>query len=250
MILVMASDYDNLKEELPKCMRAKENIRGTEVYRTKINDNDVLFVNSGITKVDFTRNFTNVIGKYPITQVIGIGNAASLDKCLKIGEVGICADSLQYDVDFTKLGYEIAEIPELDKSVFYSDKELVKIAKESSEKECIGYAVGRTISADRFVSNTKEAENLRKCFETDVLDTECGILGELSYLYCIPTVTVKGICNYGDNCAVEDYEKYRNMANKKSLQVALTMIEMISKKCNNEYHKECKQDCYKDYCNH
>lgn len=231
MILVMASDYDNLKEELPKCVRIKEeNIRGTKVYEVKINDDDVLFVNSGITKVDFTRNFVNVIEKYPVTKVIGIGNAASLKNCLKIGEVGICSNSLQYDVDFTKLKYKIAEIPALNKSIFYSDKELVKIAKEASEKELIGYAIGRTISADRFVSDNKELEELKKYFEADVLDTECGILGELSYLYCIPIVTLKGICNYGNNYAVEDYEKYRCMANQKSLKIALTMIEMMNEK--------------------
>lgn len=236
MILVMASDYDNLKEELPECVKAKEeNIRGTKVYKVQIYDKDVLFVNSGITKVDFTRNFVNVIEKYPVTKVIGIGNAASLDDCLKIGEVGICSNSLQYDVDFTKLGYKIAEIPQLNKSIFYSDNELVKIAKEASEKECIEYAVGRTISADRFVSNTKETEELKDCFEANVLDTECGILGELSYLYNIPTVTVKGICNYGNNCAVEDYKKYRCMANQKALKIALTMIEMLSKKKCDSY---------------
>lgn len=231
MILVMVSDYDNLKEELSKCMRIKEeNIGGTKVYKVRINDNDVLFVNSGITKVDFTRNFANVIGKYPVTKVIGIGNAASLDDCLKIGEVGICSNSLQYDADFTKLGYKIGEIPELNKSIFYSDKDLVKIAKEASGKECIGYSIGRTISADRFVSNTRETEELKRCLEANVLDTECGILGELSYLYCIPIVTVKGISNYGNDCAAEDYERYRCMANQKSLQVALTMIKLM---CNN-----------------
>ena len=115
MILVMASDYDNLKEELPEYIKIKEeNIRGTKVYKTIINSREVLFVNSGITKVDFTRNFVNIIGKYPVTKVIGIGNAASLNDCLKIGEVGICDNSLQYDVDFTKLGYKIAKIPEIN----------------------------------------------------------------------------------------------------------------------------------------
>lgn len=236
MILVMASDYDNLKEELSECIKIKEeNIRETEVYKAKINNYNVLFVNSGITKVDFTRNFVNVIGKYPVTKVIGIGNAASLSDCLKMGEVGICDNSLQYDVDFTKLGYKIAEIPELNKSIFYTDEELVNIAKEASKKECIRYATGRTISADRFISNTREAEELKKCFEADVLDTECGILGELSYLYCIPVVTVKGISNYGNNCAVEDYEKYRCVANKKSLKIVLTMLEIMNKKSRDNY---------------
>lgn len=232
MILVMASDYDNLKEELPECIRTKEeDIRGTKVYKTKINNCDVLFVNSGITKVDFTRNFVNVISKYSITKVIGIGNAASLNNCLRIGAVGICDNSLQYDVDFTKLGYKLAEIPELNKSIFYSDKELVNIAKEASKNECIEYAIGRTISADRFICNTGEAEKLEECFDADVLDTECGILGELSYLYCIPVVTVKGISNYGNNCATEDYRKYRCIANQKSLSVALAMIKML---CNEQ----------------
>ena len=236
MILVMASDYDNLKEELPEYIKIKEeNIRGTKVYKTIINSREVLFVNSGITKVDFTRNFVNIIGKYPVTKVIGIGNAASLNDCLKIGEVGICDNSLQYDVDFTKLGYKIAKILEIDKSIFYSDRELVKIAQEACKKVCIEYDIGRTISADRFVGNTEKAKKLRKYFEADVLDTECGILGELSYLYCIPTVTVKGISNYGNDCAVEDYSKFRCIANQKSLEVLLAMIEMITKQtCGND----------------
>lgn len=156
-------------------------------------------------------------------------------------------------MDFTKLGYKIAEIPELNKSIFYSDKELVNIAKEASEKEFIGYAVGRTISADRFVSNDRDAEELKKRFEADVLDTECGILGELSYIYCIPAVTIKGISNYSDDCAKEDYERYRNMANVKSLKVSLSMIEIMSKKncdnyCNYEEKVEkCKVKNALDY---
>ena len=79
-------------------------------------------------------------------------------------------------------------------------------------------------------NRTREAEELKECFEADVLDTECGILGELSYLYYIPIVTLKGISNYGNDCAAKDYERYRWMENQKSLQVALTMIELM---CNN-----------------
>ena len=60
---------------------------------------------------------------------------------------------------------------------------------------------------------------------------------------CIPSVTVKGISNYGNNCAVEDYKKYRCRANQKSLNVALTMIEIMNKKnCDSycDYEEKCK----------
>lgn len=229
MILVMSSDYEDLKNELLRNLCVfEEKVNGTTIYKTKINNTEVIFVDSGITKVDFTRNFVNIISKYPICKVIGIGNAASLNQCLKIGGVGICSESLQYDVDFTALGYKLAEIPEVNRSVFYSNEELVRLAKMASEQQRIMYSVGRTISADRFVANNKEAESLKKCFKTEVLDTECGILGGLSYLYCIPSVTIKGISNYGDNCAVKDYNSYRRIANLLSLKIAIAMIEMMN----------------------
>lgn len=227
MIFIMASDYENLKCELEQITEiTEENIFGTTIYKGIIGHNRVVFVNSGITKVDFTRNFVNIISKYNICKVIGIGNAASLCECLKVGDIGICKNSLQYDVDFTSLGYKLAEIPELNKIIFNSNVQLIELAKQACEKEKLIYGIGKTISADKFVSDSEEADRLKNIFNGDILDTECGVLGELSYLYCIPAITIKGVSNYANDWAVNDYEKYRNIANQRSLKVALNMLKL------------------------
>lgn len=231
MILVMATDMDNLYEHLAEYFDPVNTtvINGTTVYSVTVNNETVIFIQAGTTKVDITRNFANAFINNDITEIICTGNCAMLCSCAgEIGDIAIISKSFQYDVQFMPLGFCKAEIPCLDKSCFESDADLIRSAKDASEDSNLCYSVVCGISADRFNACSEEALRLRHCFDADALDTECGVIGEISYLYGIPSVVVKGVSNYANNDAVCQYKENRCRANVTSLSVAITMVNCMT----------------------
>ena len=231
MILIVASDYETLYKDLCKLIAVTiETARNTTVYATMMYGKKVIYINGGCTKVDLTRNIVNVISKYPITKIIGIGNTATLcEHRACFGDILISTETLQYDVNFSQLGYLVGEIPDINKVIFHSDKFLIEKAKKAARDNRFGYKEGRCISADQFVACTKKANMLQCKFEAIGLDSECGTIGEIGFIYRIPVVTVKAISNCANNNAVCDYRANRNKANCNSLKVAYTMADCISK---------------------
>lgn len=232
MFLIMATDFDNLERDLVRFVDFETvKNKNIKVFIAPVDGQDVIFSDAGETKAEVAKNFSAIESYFNIDGIIGIGNCASLQSnraC--IGDVMICTDVIQYDIDCSPLGYSIGEVPQLGKIIFYSNESLINTAISACKDNKYDYSLGRVISADRFNSDTSEANKLRAEFSCDFLDMECGVLGELAYIYKIPSVVVKGVSNYGNDDAVKNYNTYRKNANIISLEVAFTMLGILN--CN------------------
>jgi len=226
MIAVFSSDIENLHSLLATYGTVTTvTVKNVTAYTMNIQSSTVLFADVGNTKVEVTYRVLTLLCKYNITQMIAIGNTASLCAVFaEIGAIAIGQASLQYDVDFSKLGDPIATIPGLDVSVFPSDTALVAAAQAAAAEALFPSAAGRIISADRFLACESEAICLRNQFLANFLDSECGAVGEIAYLTGIPSVSIKGVSNYANHCAVSDYHKNRVFANQCALATAMTLL--------------------------
>lgn len=231
MILVMASDFDNLEDDLSGFLRTgKEYANETVIYMTCVNNQPVIFANGGETKVNLSRSLANIKTIYPVTSVIGIGNGASLNQEKgNVGDIFLCESSLQYDVNFMPLGHAQGVVPELSKAIFNSSSELTDTAKTACNIKGLDCMCGKAISADRFVAFTIDSKQLKDEFNADFIDTESGTLGELAYICKIPFAIIKGISNFADDNAVIDYREYKNKANLNSLNVTLNVLDLLTK---------------------
>ena len=105
----------------------KENtINGISFFTGKFNNKDVVFVQSGIGKVNAAITTTLLIEKFDVKEVIFSGVAGSLDERLKIGDVVVGRDIVQHDVDATAFGYKMGQIPQMKEWAFESDKNLIE----------------------------------------------------------------------------------------------------------------------------
>ena len=105
----------------------KENIiNGISFFTGKFNDKDVIFVQSGIGKVNAAITATLLIERFGVSEVIFSGVAGSLDERLKVGDVVIGRDVVQHDVDATAFGYRMGQIPQMKEWAFESDKGLIE----------------------------------------------------------------------------------------------------------------------------
>ena len=92
---------------------SEKTIYGIHFYEGEINGQKVVFVQSGIGKVNAAITATLLIEKFNVKEVIFSGVAGSLDARLKIGDVVIGRDIVQQDVDATSFGYKMGQIPQM-----------------------------------------------------------------------------------------------------------------------------------------
>ena len=82
-------------------------------FEGKFNNKDIVFVQSGIGKVNAAITATLLIEKYDIDKVIFSGVAGALDKVLKIGDIVIANDVVQHDFAVEAFGYKKGQIPQI-----------------------------------------------------------------------------------------------------------------------------------------
>ncbi len=126
IIGAVVEEAEAIKKEIKEIKETV--ISGISFFTGKFNDKDVVFVQSGIGKVNAAITATLLIEKFKVSEVIFSGVAGSLDERLKVGDVVIGRDIVQHDVDATAFGYKMGQIPQMKEWAFESDKELVEKA--------------------------------------------------------------------------------------------------------------------------
>ena len=97
--------------EMKAIINEIEGIKEKEIGRIiffegKFNDKDIVFVQSGIGKVNAAVTATLLIEKYDIDEVIFSGVAGALDKVVGIGDIVIADDVVQHDFAVEAFGYK------------------------------------------------------------------------------------------------------------------------------------------------
>ena len=94
--------------EMKAIINEIEGIKGNKIGRItffegKFNNKDIVFVQSGIGKVNAAVTATLLIDKYDIDEVIFSGVAGALDKVVGIGDVVIADDVVQHDLKVMRI---------------------------------------------------------------------------------------------------------------------------------------------------
>ena len=114
----------------------------------KIGDTDVVIVKSGVGKVNAALCAQILVDCFQVTHLLNTGIAGSLDHNINIGDIVICTDAMQHDMDLTPLGFAPGFIPALgagrDLNIFPADPYLRSLAAEA----CRAVAPGILSSED------------------------------------------------------------------------------------------------------
>ena len=101
-------------------------------FEGKFNNKNIVFVQSGIGKVNAAVTATLLIEKYDIDEVIFSGVAGALAKAVGIGDIVIADDVVQHDFEVEAFGYKKGQIPQMEVWSFKGDEDLIKKVKETS----------------------------------------------------------------------------------------------------------------------
>lgn len=184
-----------------------------------------LAVLSGYGKANVARALTLAQQSYPVTAVLGVCTAGSLDTWQPdLFSIFIPDSALQYDVDVTELGYPGATLPGLPTGLFDADPAMIELVRAAAAAESARSHTGRIASADRFAADEGLRSWLVLNFDAAAVDMECGVLGELAYLTNVPFCAIKAICNNAACDAAAQYNSYHAEALLLAQRVALRYV--------------------------
>lgn len=176
-------------------------------------DGSVIALIGGVGKVSAAASLSYFLSKYPVDRVIGVGVAGGIAPDLRVGDVLICSEALQHDMDVTAFGYELGMIPGIRLTVFPADSHLVQTVTNASLGADLEVRVrqGRVLSGDKFVAGT-EAGRLRTVFSGDCVDMETAAWAHVAHLWGVPWVAIRSISDQADGKAPENFLEFLEQA--------------------------------------
>lgn len=223
-----------MQEEV-KVLKEKMKIRkiikkaSMEFFEGVLEEKEVVIVISGIGKVNAAVCAQILIDDYNVEAIVNTGVAGSLRNEINIGDVVISSDALQHDMDTTVMGYEIGQIPRMEKYIFEADSRLVSLAKEVCDKENtdISAYIGRVVSGDQFISKQEKKEWLAEKFNAYCTEMEGAAISQTAYLNNIPFVIIRAISDKADNSATMDYNEFEHKAIEHTVKLVTGLLKKI-----------------------
>ena len=197
--IISATDTETrvLKESMTEFK--EENVKDISFFKGKLYGRDIIFVQSGIGKVNAAITATLLIYKY------------NVDRIIFIGDIVIGTDVIQHDVDVSEFGYKIGQIPGIKEWALFSDEDMIEKTKKAvSEKYRLFF--GRILTGDQFISGKQEKITLGKDFEALCVDMESGAVAQVCRRFDVKFLIIRSISDSITDESVMEYKKFSELA--------------------------------------
>lgn len=231
IICAMREEFDLISKEI--------NLRDT-IKKSKLEfligtlyEKDVIGVICGIGKVNAAICTQILISEFNCSHILNIGVAGGIGEGIKFKDVIIGNDLIQHDVDVTKFGYKLGEVPNIGSCSFKCDKNLINLAQKScleisKNNPEFNFHVGRIITGDQFISNSSVSEKLSKTFNALACEMESGSIAQTCYLNNVPFLIIRSISDTGGDIAENEFNKFLEESSKNSYIIIKNVIKNIS----------------------
>lgn len=212
IIGAMEEEVAQLKEQMTEVTVTQK--ASMEFYDGILSGTPVTIVRSGIGKVNAGCCTQILADLFSVDCIINTGIAGSLDAAIDIGDIVLCTDALQHDVDAVAFGYELGVIPRMPVSTFPADEKLRALAKELCKEVNpeIHVHEGRIVTGDQFIADHAKKEFLVSQFAGMCTEMEGAAIAQAAYNNGLPFLIVRAISDKADNSAQMDYPTFERQA--------------------------------------
>lgn len=211
-----------MQEEMQEIKKVMIQIEENNIYELtfiqgKINNNEVILVESGVGKVNAARVTQILIDKFQVDLIINVGSAGSVNDELQIGDIVIGKKIVQHDFDITAFGHpkgfisNVGQYVECDNQLV--DKLEQTISKISSNE--FNIKIGTIASGDIFCTNIKMKEKIRTKFGADAVEMEGAAIAQVCKLDKIPFVIIRSISDTPNGKNEITFEQFLEIASKR-----------------------------------
>lgn len=187
---------------------------------------NAVVVRSGIGKVNSAICAQILVDDFNVDYIINVGIAGGIGEDIKPGDVVIGDNLVQHDMDTTKFGDRVGQVPRLDTFDFKCSEELIAKAKKGCEglKEIKSF-IGRIVTGDQFIADIDKIKWLKEEFNAIACEMEGASIAQVCYLNSIPFVVIRSISDNANTGAHLDYEKFKYIAVENSTTILRSMFK-------------------------
>ena len=193
------------------------------IIKGSINNREVFLVKSGASKVYSSVTAQSIIEKYSPSGLILCGVSGALNPTYKRGDLVVGTEFIQHDIDATKLGFLLGQIPFTDyRSVRPHQRDLSSFAEFTLPENSVHF--GSVISGDQFIDGDA-GQRLREVLQADVVDMESAAIALTCSLNRIPFIVARTISDSANEDAGVDFTSFLPVASRhvtSFVQYALT----------------------------
>lgn len=202
---------------------------GMDFYQGLLNDKEVVVVKSGVGKINSAVCAQILIDIFEVEALINAGVAGSLLNDINIGDVVIAKDVVNHDMDATGFGHTYGEVPNMDKTYFEADEELVEKSVEICKRvnPDITPFVGRVLTGDQFISDRAKKEWLINTFNGYCTEMEGVSIGQTAWLNGVPFMIIRAISDKADGSAEIDYNDFKDAAIVHIVNIIMKLVKEI-----------------------
>lgn len=226
IIGAMPQEVEQLKAEMKQPEITV--VAGMEFYKGSIGDKEVVVVKSGIGKVNAAMCVQILVDRFGVDGVVNTGIAGSLQAEINIGDMVLCTDAVQHDMDAVAFGYPVGQIPQMGVFSFPADEKLRQLAKSCCGKVNpeIGVYEGRILTGDQFISDKNKKNWLAETFHGACTEMEGAAVAQAAFLNQIPFLIIRAISDKADDSASVDYPEFERRAIIHSVNLTKALIEV------------------------
>ena len=215
-----------MKEEMQEIKKIMAEIKEKNIYELiflegKINNKNVVLVESGVGKVNAARTTQILIDKFKVEAVINVGSAGCANSELEIGDIVIGKTLVQHDFDITAFGHPKGFISNVGKNV-ESDSKLIEVMEQTilklQDKE-FKIKVGTIASGDIFCTEKTMKDKIRTKFNADAIEMEGSAIAQVCKLDNIPFIVIRSISDNPNGSNNITFEQFLEKASKRCAQI-------------------------------
>lgn len=216
IIGAMAEEVAALKQKMT--VEAEYRQAGMVFFQGVLQEKPVVVVVSGIGKVNAAACTQILIDKFDVDLVINVGVAGGVGAHVHPGDVVVGSSLIQHDMDVTKYGYPLGQIPRLDAFDFKSDRRMAELALQTPMGDH-QLVEGVIVSGDQFVASKEKVDFLVDTFGASATEMEGASIAQVAYLNDKPFVVIRSISDNASTGASMEYDQFVGIAVENSLKI-------------------------------
>ncbi|WPM05746.1 5'-methylthioadenosine/adenosylhomocysteine nucleosidase [Borreliella sinica] len=237
VLIVTAEDFEF--EHINKLMSNKEEIvlkeygLNKKIVKGKLSNRNVMAIVCGVGKVNAGVWTSYILSKYNISHVINSGIAGGVVsdkyKDIKVGDVVVSSEVAYHDVDLTKFGRNLGQLPDLPQK-FSANKNLIDKASRAVKSKVEGSNAysGLIVSGDQFIGPTYVNKIIKNFKDVIAVEMEGAAIGHVSHMFSVPFIVIRSISDIVNKEGNKvEYSKFMKLAAFNSAKVVQEILRIL-----------------------
>lgn len=188
-------------------------------------ETELVVASTGVGKAMAAMSAEYLISRFAPDALVMVGLAGALSPALRIGDLILATDCIQYDLDASPLGFAVGEVPYAGHRLIPSDPVLLEAAASFAPPEGKLHR-GRVLTGDRFVADAGARERLVREFEGDAVEMEGAAVGLVCLIHRVPFLLARTISDTADGEAPKSFNRFLARASRQSAALVRHLADL------------------------